>query len=471
MALNSQGYEVFTGKNGVEALKLARINKPDLIISDIMMPQMDGFEFCRKLKGNNELKDIPFVFYTATYTEHQDEELALSLGASRFIIKPVEAQQLMIIIHEILEASQAGELLIHDKPLKEKNELNDMYLHSVGRKLDKKVRELEQERESLKKSESRYRHLVESTQNYYFFYRHNTEGIFSYLSPSIENILGYKVDEFLTHYTEYLTDNPINDKVEYFTKLCIKGHEQPPYELEIMAKNGSFHWLEVKEVPVMDQYGNVYEIDGIAHDITERKQSAEKLQHALVQTIQAMANTLEQRDPYTAGHQRRVADLAVAIATEMRMNDESLQSIRMGAIIHDIGKIHIPAEILNRPGKLSKAEFAIIKQHAEVGYNIIKDIDFPWPIAKMIQQHHERLNGSGYPKGLEGDAICLEARILMVSDVVEAMASHRPYRPGLGIEMALNEIRKNCGIIYDADVVNSCLKLFEDKGYLLNNET
>jgi len=184
-----------------------------------------------------------------------------------------------------------------------------------------------------------------------------------------------------------------------------------------------------------------------------------------------MANTLEQRDPYTAGHQRRVADLAVAIATEMRMNDESLQSIRMGAIIHDIGKIHIPAEILNRPGKLSKAEFAIIKQHAEVGYNIIKDIDFPWPIAKMIQQHHERLNGSGYPKGLEGDAICLEARILMVSDVVEAMASHRPYRPGLGIEMALNEIRKNCGIIYDADVVNSCLKLFEDKGYLLNNET
>jgi len=197
----------------------------------------------------------------------------------------------------------------------------------------------------------------------------------------------------------------------------------------------------------------------------EHEQSSEKLRNALVQAIQAIFNTVEQRDPYTAGHQRRVTELAVAIATDIGLDEEQIKGVRMGAMIHDIGKIYIPAEILNRPGKLSDNEFAIIKSHPAVGYDIIKGVEFPWPVAQMIRQHHERMDGSGYPDSLKGDAILLEARILAVADVVEAMASHRSYRAGLGVQVALEEISKNSGHVYDADVVDACVKLFKEKGY------
>ena len=198
---------------------------------------------------------------------------------------------------------------------------------------------------------------------------------------------------------------------------------------------------------------------------TEHEQSSEKLQNALVQAIQAVANTVEQRDPYTAGHQRRVAELAVAIATDIGLEEERIKGVLMGATIHDIGKIYIPADILNRPGKLDDFEFGIIKTHPAVGYDIIKGVEFPWPVAQMIRQHHERIDGSGYPDGLKGDAILLEARILAVADVVEAIASHRPYRPAFGIDAALEEIQKNRGHFYDAVVVDSCIKLFGSKRF------
>jgi len=281
MALVAQGYEVMSGTNGIEALQLARTTPPDLIIADILMPEMDGFDLCRKVKADPELKKIPFIFYTATYVERQDEELALALGASRFVIKPLEPQALMAIIQEVLAASQAEDVTDPHEPQKEESALEEMHLHSVGRKLDKKVKELEQEREALKKSEEKYRHLVEAIQDYYFFYMHDTEGVFTYLSPSIEIVLGYTPEEFLLHYTEYLTDSPINKEVEYHTQLSIKGEEQPPYEIELYHKNGSIHWLEVKEIPVFDQQGHVSHIDGIAHDITERKHAEKALRHSL----------------------------------------------------------------------------------------------------------------------------------------------------------------------------------------------
>jgi len=273
MALAAEGYKVMSGTNGIEALDLARKMSPDLIISDILMPKMDGFELCRQIKADPELKKIPFIFYTATYVEHQDKELAMALGASRFIIKPLEPQKLMSIIQKAL----AEKLPVSQMSKKDEYELNEMHLHSVGRKLDKKIEELEQQREALKQSEEKYRHLVESVQNYYFFYSHDTEGIFTYLSPSIEIILGYTPEDFFVHYSEYLTDNPVNKEVERHTKLSIKGEEQPPYELEIVAKDGSVHWIEVKEIPVFDKRGNVSHVEGIAHDITQRKQTEETL--------------------------------------------------------------------------------------------------------------------------------------------------------------------------------------------------
>jgi len=174
---------------------------------------------------------------------------------------------------------------------------------------------------------------------------------------------------------------------------------------------------------------------------------------------------VETRDPYTAGHQLRVADIARAIATEMGLFQEKIDGIRMAGSIHDIGKLSIPAEILSKPTKLSNIEFSLIKEHSRKGYEMLKDVESPWPLAEIVYQHHERINGSGYPRNLKGDEILLEARIMAVADVVESMASHRPYRPSLGINAALEEIEKNKGILYDDAVADACLRLFREKGF------
>jgi len=193
----------------------------------------------------------------------------------------------------------------------------------------------------------------------------------------------------------------------------------------------------------------------------------EKLEHTLDHAVIAIAATVEMRDPYTAGHQRRVALLAVAIAKEMGLDESRMEGLRMAGVVHDIGKIHVPAEILSSPAKLSNAEFEIIKTHPQAGWEILKGIDFPWPVAEIVYQHHEKLDGSGYPRGLKGEELLLEARILTVADVVEAMASHRPYRPGFGIFPALQEISRQKGRIYDVAVVEACQRLFMEKNYEL----
>jgi HD-GYP domain-containing protein (c-di-GMP phosphodiesterase class II) len=173
------------------------------------------------------------------------------------------------------------------------------------------------------------------------------------------------------------------------------------------------------------------------------------------------------RDPYTSGHQTRSADLARAIATEMGLPQDTIEGLRMAGSIHDIGKLSIPAEILSKPTKLTDIEFSLIKEHSQKGYEMLTDVESSWPLAQIIYQHHERMDGSGYPRNLKGDEILMEARIMAVADVVEAMASNRPYRPALGIEAALTEIEKNKGIFYDNDVADACLKLFREKGFKL----
>lgn len=193
----------------------------------------------------------------------------------------------------------------------------------------------------------------------------------------------------------------------------------------------------------------------------------EKLRGSLEDTVRAMAGLVEMRDPYTAGHQTRVADLAAAIARQMGLPEEQAHAIHLAGTVHDLGKIQVPAEILSKPGKINDLEFGLIKIHAQAGCDILKGIEFPWPIAQMVLQHHERLDGSGYPQGLTGDQIILDARILSVADVVEAISAHRPYRPGLGVEVALAEITKNCGKLYDAQVVDACRVLFHEQGYSL----
>lgn len=199
----------------------------------------------------------------------------------------------------------------------------------------------------------------------------------------------------------------------------------------------------------------------------ELKRNTEKLVKAMEGTIQAMARTVEMRDPYTAGHQRRVTRLAVAVAGEMGLDENQISGLRLAGLIHDIGKTRIPAEILTNPDKLSDAEFSIIKMHPLVGYDILKTIEFPWPIAQIVHQHHERMDGSGYPSGLPGGDIIIESRILAVADVVEAMSSHRPYRPALGRDRALLEVLQKRDILYDHQAVDACLKVFDEKEFEL----
>ncbi|MBF0520657.1 MAG: HD-GYP domain-containing protein [Nitrospirae bacterium] len=190
--------------------------------------------------------------------------------------------------------------------------------------------------------------------------------------------------------------------------------------------------------------------------------SLEKLRSHTNAIIQAMCTAVEARDPYTAGHQLRVSKLSCAIAEEMGLSDEQIQGVLLSSSIHDLGKIYVPSEILSRPGKLKTSEFNLIKEHSQIGYDILKGIDFSYPVAQIVLQHHERMDGSGYPFGLKGDEILLEARIICVSDVVEAMANHRPYRAALGVDKAMEEIAKSSGSLYDSDVVSACVSVFKN---------
>jgi HD-GYP domain-containing protein (c-di-GMP phosphodiesterase class II) len=235
------------------------------------------------------------------------------------------------------------------------------------------------------------------------------------------------------------------------------------FQIRRIQKDGTAIWAQ-QMMTIIEYHGKPAVMGNIV-DITELKESIDKRITALKSTLEAIALTSEIRDPYTSGHERRVADLSCAIAMEMELPKEQIEGIRLIGIVHDIGKMYVPSEILSKPGQLKEIEFEMIKMHAKAGHDILKAIESPWPIAKAVLQHHLRLDGSGYPECERGKEIILEARILAVADVVEAMASHRPYRPALGIDKAFEEITQNKGRLYDSDVVDTCLRLFQEKGF------
>jgi putative nucleotidyltransferase with HDIG domain len=248
---------------------------------------------------------------------------------------------------------------------------------------------------------------------------------------------------------------------------------ESPYEIDIVRKNGEIRRLLRNRGTV--RWNGQTQFQTLVQDITERvraekalRESYNKLDKMLDAVIRTIASTVEMRDPYTSGHQNRVASLASAIAEEMGLPPETVKGIQVVGAIHDIGKICVPAEILCKPGRITEAEYSIIREHARTGYNILKGIDFPWPVALAVLQHHERMDGSGYPGQLSGEDIILEAKVIAVADVVESMASNRPYRPSLGIDKALTEISQQRSILYDAVVVDACLKLVNEKKFKLD---
>jgi len=322
---------------------------------------------------------------------------------------------------------------------------------------------------ALQESEQNYRELVENQgegiaivneQENFIFVNPAGAQIFGTLQ---QNIIGHKLNEFIKP-EDYMT-------VLQETNKRKKG-EKSTYEHEIIQPTGKKRYILITATPRFNKNGNFIGTLAIFRDITDLKTTLEQLKKSydqmrrtLEETINALSTALGKRDPYTLSHQQRVTKLACAIANEMNFTYEQIEGIRVAGLLHDIGKIYIPAEILTKPAKLTGPELEIIKIHPQAGYEIVQGIEFPWPVAKIILQHHEKLNGSGYPTGIKGDLILDEAKILTVADVVEAMSSDRPYRPALGLSLALNDVLENSGVLYDKEIVDTCVALFREKDF------
>jgi len=291
-------------------------------------------------------------------------------------------------------------------------------------------------------------------------------GRFVAVNRAMVDMLGYSRNDLMGLTANELYGNP-DDRTRFQIAVDRDGSVKD-FPVSLIARDGrSLDCLLTSSA--RSEAGEVVGYQGIVRDVTRDRRFTRSIQSALHGTIAALGQTVEMRDSYTARHQRRVTDLAVRIAGQLRFTDEQIECVRVAGLMHDIGKLSIPAEILAKPIPLSPAEFGIIRQHPQTAYDILSPIQFPWPVATIIRQHHERIDGSGYPANLAGDAIEPEARVLAVADVVEAMAAHRPYRPALGIDQALLEIRDGRAVRFDPDAVDACVELFASDDFAFDS--
>jgi PAS domain S-box-containing protein/putative nucleotidyltransferase with HDIG domain len=422
--LNSLEYEISgIAESGENVLEFLLKNQTDLILMDIGLEgKIDGIETTRII---NETYNIPVIFVTSS-SDKETIDRSKSVNPFGYIIKPIDKNELKTGIEMALVRFKM------ESALKENEHKLSTILNSIA---DAVI-------------------VIDK------------DGRITYINPVADKMLNTNSGQILNSYLNDVIYLETNKKMTEDISISEIDHDY------LVLKDNTKIPVNYSASPIRDSLNKNSGAVIVIRDDTERmksqqklKESYERLRNTMTGIIEAMAQTLESRDPYTAGHQRRVSDLAREIAGIMNLPEDIVEGIRMSAIIHDIGKISIPAEILSKPGKLSNIEFDLMKTHPQTGYEILKNIDFPWPVADIIYQHHEKLNGTGYPRGLKGDEILLESKILSVADVVEAMASHRPYRPALGIETALEEILKYRTIYFDADIVDACISLFREKGY------
>jgi PAS domain S-box-containing protein/putative nucleotidyltransferase with HDIG domain len=386
----------------------------------IIKGSMDGITVAEKIRASYR---IPIIYVTA-FADELTLRRAKITEAFGYILKPFDERELKIAIEMAYYKS------LMEARLREREEWLSALLKSIG-------------------------DGVIAT---------DKTGLISFMNPLAEQLTGWRQEDALRQ--------PLRD---IFRTVVSQEGDEP--EIALWARNGKKFSIEETNMPVTDGHressGHVLvfrDISARKNAEKELKESWEKLHQALEGTIQAMALTIEIRDPYTAGHQRRVSKLSCAIAQDLGMSEFQVEGLRVAGDIHDIGKIYVPAEILSKPGQITAIEYGIIKTHPQVGYDILKTIKFPWPVAQIVLQHHERLDGSGYPLGLVGDLILKEARILTVADIVEAMSSHRPYRPAQGIDKALAEVMENKGRFYDSDAVDACVRLFRENRFHFTEE-
>lgn len=399
--------------------------KPTLIVSDFMMPGFSGMEVIELTLQH--APNIPVIILTGSINEETAVE-CMKAGATDYVLKE-HISRLPFAVKEALKRKKEEELRT-----------------SAER--------------ALEESERKFRLIAEKASDLIYRIELYPEQKFSYVSPSSTKLTGYTPED---HYANpNLGFELVHPDDREKLRDLLEHVDGSPLVLRWIKKNGEVVWAEQLNVPVYDNDGRLIAIEGIARDVTERQKANEALKRAFNSVVSVLSDMLNLKDPYTQFHEKNVAKLALEIAERMDLDEFTIESIRVASMVHDIGKINIPTEILSKPGKLSDIEFEMIKKHPETAYEILRKVDLPWPVADIVYQHHERLDGSGYPRHLKSDEILLEAKIIIVADVVEAMSSHRPYRAALGFEAAIEEIKKNAGVLYDAEIVQICTSIFEE---------
>ena len=443
----------------------AALHESENLYRSLFENMLNGFAYCQMLFEDNQPQDFIYLKVNSAFETLTGLKDVVGKRVSEVIPGIRESDPELFEIY--------GRVALTGKPERFENYVEALKMwfsisvYSPGKEYFVAVFDVITERKRAEKELRLKERMLDGASDSIFL--HDLDGHFIYVNEAAYKSRGYEKEELLAKVS--LPCRPRNmpqTGSNVLSELLDKG--EVIFESAHFRKDGSIMPVEI--------HARVFDLDdrplilSAARDITERKQAEtqvrqglDSLHQALQGTVVALANTVEIKDPYTAGHQRRVAQLSCAMARELGWSPDRVEGIQVLCFLHDMGKIAVPAEILNKPGKISPTEFSLIKVHPQVGYDILKDIAFPWPVAQGVLQHHERLDGSGYPSGLTAEEITPEAKILAVADVVEAMASHRPYRPALGIDQALEEITQNRGKLYDPDAVDVCVRLLTEKDF------